>query len=244
MVAVTYSSKHIVTSQPVLSVRLMASTPEDINPEEIDPYMAESLDSDDTKEEISPDMDHALQAAWDAGYTAANAELQASIESEHRGDLEGLHQSTNTLKSIVEAISNNQHTLKMTEQTLISLACAIAGKIIHQTVDEDDELVVHSVQSALQRVHQTKSITIRVHPDDMDVIASHEPDFKSTLDQIDQVEIIPDTGIARGGCMVNTDSGTIDGCLSVQLTEIERALLNEGENEEILEPVEVAYSTE
>lgn len=238
----TCSSKRIVTALPVVGVRLLPISETTEQPE-IHPTPDEPIF--DVPVAAAHDMEAERQKAWDEGYEAARAELSA-VHDQAEHEIDAVRQAAETLKSIAEAMAENHHTLQMTEQTLISLACAIAGKVIHQKVDENNELVVNSVRSALESIHQTKSITIRVHPDDMEVIAAHEPAFKSMLDHIENAEIIPDAGVSRGGCMVNTDSGTIDGCLSVQLSEIERTLLSEGDHEENIpnESIGAAFTTE
>jgi len=108
------------------------------------------------------------------------------------------------------------------EREVIRLALEIARKIIKREVAIDEELILALVKVALDRVADQALITIRVNPKDHHAIERHRaaaPD-SGTLSQ--SVKLVEDPLIARGGCIIETESGTIDARIEEQLREIEK----------------------
>ncbi len=51
-------------------------------------------------------------------------------------------------------------------------------------------------------------------------------DFYRMLDNIENVNVLEDPNIEKGGCIIETDFGDIDARISAQLDEIETAIKN------------------
>ena len=51
-------------------------------------------------------------------------------------------------------------------------------------------------------------------------------DLLSLLDGIKNLEIVDDRRVGDGGCVIETNAGTIDAKIETQLAEVERALAN------------------
>ena len=75
------------------------------------------------------------------------------------------------------------------------------------------------------------SVIVKVNPDDLELINSISDDSSLSLKDFKRLEFKEDGHVERGGCIVETNSGTIDARLSVQLEEIESELLEKTHNE-------------
>jgi flagellar biosynthesis/type III secretory pathway protein FliH len=102
------------------------------------------------------------------------------------------------------------------EPEIIRLAVQIAEKILARQLTLTPDAVADVVRSALQKVRARKSIVVRVHPEDVALVTG----LPAT------VKVRADEGVARGGCVVETELGTLDARLASQLAAIERALVD------------------
>jgi flagellar biosynthesis/type III secretory pathway protein FliH len=111
------------------------------------------------------------------------------------------------------------------EKEVIRLSLEVARKIIKREVAIDDELILTLVKVALNRVADQTLITIRVNPRDYQSIERHRTAGIGVADNAavsESVKLVEDPLIARGGCVIETESGTIDARVEEQLREIER----------------------
>ena len=112
------------------------------------------------------------------------------------------------------------------EREIIRLALEIARKIIKREVAIDEELILALVKVALARVADQALITVRVNPKDHHAIERHHAATPETAALSESVKLVEDPLIARGGCIIETESGTIDARIEEQLREIERGFFD------------------
>ena len=113
--------------------------------------------------------------------------------------------------------------VQQTERELVQLAVAIARRILQREVSVDPELTAALAHIALERIGSATPATVRLHPDDFAVVAGGQPG--AWLGR--QVEVRPDPSVARGGCLVESEFGSIDASMEAQVDEIARAVLGE-----------------
>ena len=111
------------------------------------------------------------------------------------------------------------------EREVIHLSLEIARKIIRREVAIDEELILTLVKVALSRVADQALITVRVSPRDYHFLDRHHAAGLMGADVgtlSESVKLVEDPLIARGGCIIETESGTIDARVEEQLREIEK----------------------
>jgi flagellar biosynthesis/type III secretory pathway protein FliH len=123
------------------------------------------------------------------------------------------------LASVTEAavagVAGAARRLANAEADLVHLAVAIAEKIVRRQLTLTPETVADIAADALTWARRRHEVTVRVHPDDVAFVTERLPGVKVTEDD----------ALARGGCVVDTEVGRIDGRLESQLAAIERGLL-------------------
>lgn len=113
--------------------------------------------------------------------------------------------------------------VRQTERELVQLAIAIARRVLHREVSVDAELTAALAHIALERLGGPTPATVRLHPDDYAYVTSGQATPLSGR----QVEILPDPGVARGGCLVESEFGFINASVDAQVDEIARAVLGD-----------------
>jgi flagellar assembly protein FliH len=175
---------------------------------------------DDTRRDPQPAPDFGAleREAFTKGY--AQGERAGTEAAAARGEAM-LRRLARTIDELAVLRSDM---LQKTERQLVQLAVAIARRITLRELTIDRSLLSAMARVALDRLGETASATIRLHPDDYAAIAT-----PGGLDAMSgAVRIVADRAIAPGGCIVQSDFGLIDVGLDAQLTELSVALLGDG----------------
>jgi type III secretion system HrpE/YscL family protein len=116
---------------------------------------------------------------------------------------------------------------------IVRLALRVAEKILRQRIEAHPDAIVPMVDEALRAFlaqNQTR-VVLRVHPDDEKALGAHRQRWLERNPTIGALVLVPDEAIGRGGCRLESESGTVDATLETQLEVIERHLLGEGSRE-------------
>ena len=154
----------------------------------------------------------AAESGYDEGKQKAQAELDPVIA---------------TFRDVAASIrEQRQVLLERAEPELVRLAMTIAERIVHTEVATNQAVVVENVRNALTRIITREVVTLRVNPADHDIIRSQRDAIHAASD-VEHLRIVEDARVDRGGVVVETEAGTIDGKIATQLMEARRAILNE-----------------
>ena len=109
------------------------------------------------------------------------------------------------------------------EAEVVSLALAIARKILHREAQIDPLLLAGVVRVGLDNVGAGTHVRLRVQPDQIQVwqgFFSQQPELKSPP------ELMGDTTLGPGRCILETELGSTDLTLESQLKEIEQGFFD------------------
>lgn len=152
-----------------------------------------------------------------AGLESAMQKLETLLAGSHKllGELGELHRRT---CSDVEA-------------DLVQLALSVARKIVGHEVSLGPEAVTRIMRQALDRVEHAGRITIKLNPADLELLADIKPQLLSGLPEAGRAAFAIDEGIARGGCLIETDGGEVDARIERQFQVVEEAFRSELDRE-------------
>lgn len=145
---------------------------------------------------------------------------RAKEQGVEEGRDEGLGSATERLiqlETIKEKFYDNA------EPQVIKLVMTIAEKVIGKIVHENTNAIKSIVKQALESAIGEK-IVIRLNPDDYKGILASEAEYREILDKTKRIYFKEDETITQGGCIVETEVGTIDARLETQLKAIRKAL--------------------
>ena len=121
-----------------------------------------------------------------------------------------------------------------TEQDLLRLSIRLTEKILGREMKFDKTAVADIVATALQNARQQEKLTVRVNPSDLPTIEDEMKNF-SRNGRTQYMDFIADPRVSEGGCLIESEVGTIDARLETQLRVLERALLSQSEGEDKFE---------
>jgi type III secretion protein L len=125
---------------------------------------------------------------------------------------------------LVRARADYDQALRNSQQDMLDLAFRIAEKIIGKKVEMDQQVILDIVKQALQTVRQSKQVTIRVHPKDARLMRENQEVMMETLGHGRIIDIVDDAKIARGGCIIESECGTVEAQLQTQLDRLKKVL--------------------
>lgn len=136
------------------------------------------------------------------------------------GEAKGLSQVT---EKLVRLEAMREKFYKEAEVEIIKLVMAMAEKVIGKIVEERPDVIKDVVRQALERSLGDR-ITVRVNPEDYQTITTQNMEFKDVLDRTKRLHFKEDETVAKGGCIVETEVGTIDAQIETQMEAIKKAL--------------------
>ena len=214
--------------------------PEEASQEEPEPQVDVQPLIEEWKAKLA-EVDRVLQQARQrAEVLAKEAEERGYREGYGRGYEEGqalgmetaqrsLDDEVAKVRGIARAISQaRQELLASLEPEIVSLALAIAKKVVGDEALRDETVIAHMVQKAVRQLGRRGPYRIRLNPRD----AQRLMDRWRVKDELDgaEWELIPDERISIGGCVLESGVASVDARLETQFDLIQHALL-EGQNE-------------
>jgi flagellar assembly protein FliH len=162
------------------------------------------------------------QEGFQKGYAEGTAKAEAEIEAKYRDIAD---QELAQIRMIVVSFTQSyKDLLKNAEQSLVRLATDIAAKVIQEEAQKNSELVLRMVKVGLERVVEKANIVVKVHPEQLEMVKHHKAQLIGMVESIDNFELMPDTRVDRGGCVVETNSGSVEVRLEKQISELKKVL--------------------
>jgi len=115
--------------------------------------------------------------------------------------------------------------LAETEKEIIDLVLLISRKVVKIISENQRNVIVSNVIQALRKVKSKGNVIIRVNMADLKIATESKQDFIAQLESSQMIQVIEDTSVDSGGCIIETDFGEIDARISSQLAELENKIL-------------------
>ena len=141
-------------------------------------------------------------------------------EGFENGKQEGLETGLEMLQRVKEL---RAQLFSDNEKEIIKLVFEISKKVIGREFSENDKAIMNVIRLALTDAVGDK-ISVRLNPKDYETIKKNEKELTSTVESGTTLVFRDDDEVQLGGCIVDTDIGTIDAQLETQLNAIKKAL--------------------
>ena len=112
-----------------------------------------------------------------------------------------------------------------TEKEIVDLVLLISRKIIKVITDNQKDVIIANVIEALRKVKAKGSVNIRLNLSDVELVTEHKQDFINQLESVSAINVMEDSSVDKGGCIIETDFGEIDARIASQLAELENRIL-------------------
>ena len=165
--------------------------------------------------------DEARRQGYAAGYATGTAAGRADAErvvAQHAAiDKAAWREDIAAFIAHIEA--EREAAWNAMEPQITGMVFELAKHVIKQEVEVSRDVALSVVRNALRRVVEGGTLRIRVNAEDLQTVRSNREELLTLVDNIRHVEIIEDRRVGAGGCIVETDAGSIDARLETQLAE-------------------------
>lgn len=154
---------------------------------------------------------------------------QGKPEGFTQGVVEGKNSYSGLLDNLNGLIENLTVERKKLVGDLQPLLVELVGAALKKCLNEEaskGDLVVNLVGEALLRAQDRVRLKLHLNPDDINEIERHRKELQLTVGAAD-MELIADARIERGGCLLDTEDGTVDVRLNTVVDKVKESLISE-----------------
>lgn len=184
------------------------------------------MDAGKQADEILDVVQKEAQIIKDEAQAILNDTKHKRDEAVKRGYAEGESKGlAKVTEKLVAFEKRKEEFFENAEPEIVKLVLTIAEKVIGKIAHENSQVIKSVVREALDHTIGDR-IVVKLNPEDYKSIMEGEREFKDVVDRTKRLSFREDDSIAMGGCVVETDVGTIDAQLGTQLEAIKKALLS------------------
>lgn len=192
----------------------------------------------DEAERMKEEAQSQIEAWWEERRQQDEQLIESTRnESYETGYREGIERAEQEIKEAYErkiaeaeavlrqAYQAKEQLIQEAEPFVVSLSCTVAEKIIQKQLSIEQEIVLELARKTLSRKRESGTITLCVSPEQFAYVHAAREELSLAVDSQAELQIIPDSSVNDGGCVVRSALGSIDARIDTQLTEIKKALM-------------------
>ncbi len=164
-----------------------------------------------------------LVAAAQAQAEAILAGAQAAYEQEcQRGHADGLAEAKMAqAEKMIETIGRTVDYFGQVEADMVALVMGAVRKIVDDYDDSARVLIV--VRNALSVVRNQKQMTLRLHPQQVEVVRARINDLLSAYPGVGYLDIVADARLGPHACILESEIGLVEASIEGQIAALETA---------------------
>ena len=152
-----------------------------------------------------------FDAGREAGYKEGKAEVSRLIERLHT--------------MLERTMDKRQQILAETEQQIVDLVLLMTRKVVKVISENQRNVVTSNIIHAWRKVKGRADVILRVNLADVGLTTDHTKDFLAAAENIKNITVVEDLSVDAGGCIIETDFGSVDARIASQLHELEQRIL-------------------
>jgi flagellar assembly protein FliH len=177
------------------------------------------LKASELENEVRQSLDAERKEARDRGKTEGKEDGYA----EGKAEVDRLIERTQVV--LERAQDKRAEILSDTEKEIVFLVLLISRKVIKVISENQRDIIISNVIEALRKVKAKGNIIIKVNLADLKLATEHKQNFIGLMEGVKSINIVEDSSVDQGGCIIETDFGEIDARIASQLAELENRIL-------------------
>lgn len=164
----------------------------------------------------------ARKKGFEQGLRNAEDEIQRrATEIAEQLANENLATTLPAMKELGETlIREREQWLAAWESQVMRMVVAVAEKVIRREITISPDVSHDIIRQTLQLVAGNSRIRIRLHPQDKERLGDFSSEMTASLSGIADAQLVADESVSAGGCLVETEHGTVDARIETQLQRI------------------------
>ncbi len=179
------------------------------------------------------DMESAMDAEKEKSKAAIAASYQKGLseglaKGEEEGKKKARHVFDNQVTDLQSRISKYLEDLEAAKNkiytdahtVLLALCLELTKKIIHTECMTNPDIVCEVIKKSLRYISDREKLVLRVSKNDLETVSLKKDFWLPIGEKIEKIVIEADDRVEKGGCIIESNSGTADARLGIQLTEL------------------------
>jgi flagellar assembly protein FliH len=159
-------------------------------------------------------QEQAYKQAYDLGLTEG-------AEKAYQDKNQELVQCLSQLESLCKGVEANlTQTFVANEGALIQIIFQIAERIAHREIAKDPEPIIEIIRKTVDELQAAQRFVVKINPADFKFIEELKAKNPKTFEPLARVNFETDEKITSGGCLMESDFGTVDATVEQR---VERA---------------------
>ena len=209
-------------------------TAEEETKRQLDASQAEVQKAHEQAEAIVTEADKkATEIVTNAEQTEAATKKKAFTEGFDAGRKDGFKEGKTEVTRLIERLhtmiertmDKREEILAETEQQIIDLVILMTRKVVKVISENQRNVVSSNIVHALRKVKGRADVILRVNLADVGLTTEHIKDFLNAAENIKNITVVEDLSVDAGGCIIETDFGSVDARIASQLHELEQRVL-------------------
>ena len=177
--------------------------------------------------------EQADQIVVDARSQADDVRAQAHEEGFEAGREEGILAGEEETARLREEIESQRTELEAEYEKLVAdlepkfvrIVCDLIEKLTGVIMESDEELILHLIKAGLSDVRKnSERIIVRISPEDAPMAEKHKSELMAQLKEGVTFEIMPQDGMEKNECIIETDNQMLDAGIHTQLENMVNAI--------------------
>jgi len=130
-----------------------------------------------------------------------------------------------TINSLIQELSEFRTMMyPKVEKEMIEMITGLTKKSLQHEINTNEASVKQMILLAINSVIDKENMTIRIHPSDKAHAEAFSPELKNLFSEIKNITFEEHPGIEKGGCVIETNFGTIDAKVDQLESQIDKIL--------------------
>ncbi|HBK52694.1 FliH/SctL family protein [Syntrophomonas wolfei] len=161
---------------------------------------------------------------WDSkqkeGYESGLKKAQEEIEADR---LSAMQESQRILE---EARQSKIQIMNSSEADMVRLVMAVARKVIGGELETNPRVIINILREGLNYLDNPQNVTAYVNPLEVDKVLEvmQSESFTDIGSNEIPLKVTPDKRIQAGGCILESDAGSVDARLETRIASVEKAI--------------------
>lgn len=186
------------------------------------------------KDEATKILEQA-QKNYDAKKAEANLlaiKKEAALKEELKNESEARFQAEiksakeEYAKSVEKLVVLKENLYRESEKQMMELVNSVIRKVLEREIRTAPDIVLDMLRKGFERVKNAKRYEIMINPVDYDLLLTKKEEVKEILKTPGSVKFQKDENIARGGCVIRTENGTVSSEPAEQVDIIMKELID------------------
>ena len=161
-----------------------------------------------------------LEEQYALGYKEAQVKTRRDVEREYTDKLVRKYEDVHKiLQQFDESFVDYE---KAFEKLVIETAFEVAKKVVQREIS-NQTIINENVRISINKIMGANEVRLKLNPTDLEELTETS---KNSIHSgsFNVIKIEPDDRIEKGGCLIETEIGSVDARISTQISELQKQL--------------------